>query len=45
MDRMESASRPAWVSDEMFPFESRFLDTPTGHRMHYVDEGAGIRAA
>ena len=33
--------RPAWVSDEMFPFESRFVGTPRGHVMHYVDEGAG----
>ena len=33
--------RPGWVSDEMFPFESRFFTTPGGHRMHYVDEGSG----
>ena len=25
----------------MFPFESRFVTTPRGHVMHYVDEGAG----
>ena len=36
-----SAARPAWVSDEMFPFESRFFNTPSGQSMHYVDEGAG----
>ena len=34
-------TRSAWVSDEMFPFESRFVTTPRGHVMHYVDEGAG----
>ena len=34
-------SRPDWVSDEIFPFESRFLTTPRGHQMHYVDEGSG----
>ena len=34
-------SRPDWVSDEIFPFESRFLSTPRGHQMHYVDEGSG----
>lgn len=34
-------SRPAWVSDEIFPFESRFFTTDSGHRMHYVDEGDG----
>ena len=33
--------RPDWVSDEMYPFESRFFHTPDGHEMHYVDEGAG----
>ncbi len=41
MDSGVSESRPDWVSDEMFPFESRFVDTPRGHVMHYVDEGAG----
>ena len=37
----ESAARPAWVSDEMFPFESKFFTTPSGQSMHFVDEGAG----
>lgn len=37
---MAIAERPAWVDDELFPFESRFLDID-GHRVHYVDEGAG----
>ena len=41
MDQGAAGSRPAWVSDEIFPFESRFVDTPRGHLMHYVDEGAG----
>ena len=36
-----SAARPSWVSDEMFPFESRFFSTPSGQSMHYIDEGAG----
>ena len=36
-----AAARPDWVSDEMFPFESRFFATADGHRMHYVDEGSG----
>lgn len=30
--------RPAWVEDEIFPFESRWI-TIDGHRIHYVDEG------
>ena len=33
-------SRPAWVSDELFPFESRFLDVG-GANVHYIDEGDG----
>lgn len=32
--------RPGWVSRELFPFESRFLEID-GHSVHYVDEGAG----
>ncbi|TCO40182.1 haloalkane dehalogenase [Kribbella antiqua] len=32
--------RPAWVDDELFPFESRFV-TIDGHTVHYVDEGSG----
>ncbi len=36
-----TSGRPAWVSNELFPFESRFFETPDGQRMHYVDEGSG----
>jgi haloalkane dehalogenase len=32
--------RPAWVDDELFPFESHFVDI-AGHTVHYVDEGSG----
>jgi haloalkane dehalogenase len=32
--------RPAWVDDELFPFESRFVEID-GHTVHYVDEGSG----
>ena len=38
---IEQTERPKWVSDEMFPFESRFFTTPNGHQMHYIDEGSG----
>ena len=38
---MPAAERPDWVSDTLFPFESRFFETPDGQRMHYVDEGSG----
>lgn len=37
---MTVAERPAWVDDELFPFESRFV-TIDGHTIHYVDEGSG----
>ncbi|MCH5641684.1 MULTISPECIES: alpha/beta fold hydrolase [unclassified Gordonia (in: high G+C Gram-positive bacteria)] len=32
--------RPTWVDDEMFPFQSRFVEID-GHTVHYVDEGSG----
>ncbi len=34
------ARRPAWIDDELFPFQSRFVDID-GHTVHYVDEGSG----
>ncbi|MDR3661210.1 MAG: alpha/beta fold hydrolase [Mycobacterium sp.] len=37
---MVVTERPAWVDDELFPFECRFL-TIDGHRVHYIDEGSG----
>jgi haloalkane dehalogenase len=37
---MTEAGRPAWVDDELFPFESRFIGVD-GHTVHYVDEGSG----
>lgn len=33
-------TRPAWVNDELFPFESRFVDVH-GAKVHYIDEGDG----
>ena len=33
-------SRPAWVPDELYPFEDRYADI-NGSRVHYVDEGSG----
>ena len=32
--------RPEWVSGELFPYESRFIELG-GSRVHYVDEGEG----
>ena len=34
------AVRPPWLSEALFPFESRFLSIE-GHVVHYVDEGRG----
>ncbi|MYC94456.1 MAG: alpha/beta fold hydrolase [Caldilineaceae bacterium SB0661_bin_32] len=41
MRQSGSPARPAWLSDEIYPFESSFFTTPSGHEMHYIDEGAG----
>ncbi len=44
MGRMSGSGptgRPDWVSDDLYPFESRFLAAPPDHRIHYIDEGAG----
>ncbi|OBA96977.1 alpha/beta hydrolase [Mycobacteriaceae bacterium 1482268.1] len=37
---MAVMARPSWVDDELFPFDSNFVDID-GHTVHYVDEGAG----
>ena len=41
MNGFEPTSRPDWVSEELYPFKSRFFAAPPDHRMHYLDEGAG----
>ena len=35
-----AATRPGWVPDHLYPFESNYLEID-GCRVHYVDEGAG----
>lgn len=35
------SNRPDWLSEDMYPFASRYFSTPDGHRMHYVLEGEG----
>ncbi|HEU0189840.1 MAG TPA: alpha/beta fold hydrolase [Mycobacterium sp.] len=37
---MTVTTRPAWVDDGLFPFQSRYI-TIDGHTVHYVDEGSG----
>ncbi len=34
-------TRPDWVSDELFPFDSRFFLVGPDRHMHHVDEGTG----
>lgn len=41
MNNSPTIARPAWVSNKMFPFESKFFTTRDGHVMHYIDEGSG----
>jgi haloalkane dehalogenase len=33
-------TRPGWVPDDLYPYESHYLDAD-GARVHYVDEGSG----
>jgi haloalkane dehalogenase len=33
-------ARPAWISEELFPFRSRFIEIGEA-RLHYIDEGTG----
>jgi haloalkane dehalogenase len=40
MTESSSSTRPDWVDDDLFPFESHFVEID-GHRVHYVDEGTG----
>lgn len=37
---MADTRRPAWVDDQLFPFESHFVELD-GNLVHYVDEGSG----
>jgi haloalkane dehalogenase len=36
----DQPERPPWLSEELYPFESRYADIG-GARVHYVDEGTG----
>lgn len=36
----DASARPAWVPDELYPFQSHYADV-AGARVHYVDEGTG----
>jgi haloalkane dehalogenase len=36
----DSPARPAWVPDELYPFDSHYAEV-AGCRVHYIDEGTG----
>jgi haloalkane dehalogenase len=38
--KASTRERPAWVPDDLYPFESRYADV-AGARVHYLDEGSG----
>jgi haloalkane dehalogenase len=40
MRERTATTRPDWLTRELFPFESRFVEVD-GHVVHYVDEGSG----
>ena len=40
MTNTAATTRPAWVDDDLFPFESHFIEID-GHTVHYIDEGSG----
>ena len=33
-----AAARPDWLSDELYPFESRFFATTDGRELHDVED-------
>ena len=41
MERIVPGERLGWVSEAMYPFESRVFAAPSGQRMHFIDEGEG----
>ncbi len=36
----ETAQRPQWLDDQLYPFQSRFVEID-GNHIHYIDEGTG----
>jgi haloalkane dehalogenase len=40
MESVPQQDRPTWLPEELYPFESRYLQVE-GARVHYVDEGSG----
>ena len=38
--KQEAIQRPAWLDEQLYPFQSRFVEIE-GNRIHYIDEGSG----
>ncbi len=38
--RAEVLPRPAWLDEQLYPFQSHFVEVD-GNRIHYIDEGSG----
>jgi haloalkane dehalogenase len=36
----ETAPRPQWLDEQLYPFQSRFVQVD-GNHLHYIDEGSG----
>ena len=39
----ETAQRPQWLDDQLYPFQSRFVEID-GNRIHYIDGGKAVMA-
>ncbi len=38
--KQEVTQRPQWLDEQLYPFQSRFVEID-GNRIHYIDEGSG----
>jgi len=38
--KQEATQRPQWLDEQLYPFQSRFVEID-GNRIHYIDEGSG----
>lgn len=36
MNRVVPETRPDWVSEDLYPFASRYFAVPPDHRLHYM---------
>jgi hypothetical protein len=38
--KQEVIPRPQWIDEQLYPFQSRFVEIDS-NRIHYIDEGSG----